>query len=115
MTKLVIVLIAVIAAAGTHGRAYDNNRYNSRSLQRNDYQQDGNPLLRLRRPAFRSSFGGESFHSSRSNLQSGKGGEIGRNEYSVHDGHVYGAHSGEYFGARSDTLPRRTGRRSGQQ
>lgn len=51
-------------------------------------------------PAFRSSFGGQSYHGN-GNGGSSQGRQISRNNYSVRDGHAYGAHSGEYFNSES--------------
>lgn len=59
-----------------------------------------------RKPVFRSSFGGQSFHGNRG-LGTVQRRQLNRNEYSVLDGHKYGAHSGEYFNKESHQRHRR--------
>lgn len=88
---------------GAYARPYENVRNNIPTHR-------GNRYVEGRR---RSSFGGSSFHDSRSNVgfNNKQHGHDNRLKYAVSDGHAYGAHSGEYFIKESNSSPNQHHRR----
>lgn len=107
-----IIFIAVIATVSAYARVFEYVSKNSPSHQRNVNRE---PSFGPKRPALRSSFGGESFHDSRTNggPNTMRHGQLNRRQYRVRDGHAYGAHSGEYFNKESDPWPYERQRRHG--
>lgn len=79
-----------------YARTYEYASHDIPSDQQNHYNKDRSVTSK---PAFRSSFGGESFHNGRSSVavNSRQDGTARTRRNGVRDGHAYGAHRGEYL------------------